>query len=53
MFNLGMLELLTAARTPMIGGRPAVAELFGVLKKGTDLRRVILDRRHRNAMEKS
>ncbi len=48
-----MLELLEAACTPMIGGRPVVAELFFALEKGADLRRVILDRRRRSAMEKS
>ncbi len=53
MFDLGMLELLEAAQTPMIVGRPAVAELFGVLKRGTDQRRVIFDRRRRKATEKS
>jgi hypothetical protein len=52
LFDLGMLELLHPSSTPSIGGKPAAAELFGVPKKGSELRRVILDRRRRNAMEK-
>ncbi len=50
---MGMLDLLPAVSTPLLAGRAATAELFGVLKKFMSQRRVILDRRRRNIMEKS
>ena len=53
MFDAGMLTLGPGARTPVLRAEAAVAALFGVAKKGSDKLRVILDRRRRNAMEKS
>ncbi len=40
-FELGMLDLLPAATTPLLAGKAATAELFGVMKKGTSQRRVL------------
>ena len=48
-----MLSLVPGAGLPQIGGKPATAGFFGVLKKASSLLRVILDRRRRNIMEKS
>ena len=51
MWDISMIALLPVDAAAHRRGRPVAAHLFGVVKKASDLLRVIVDRRPRNALE--